>query len=177
MRVGSGARGLWWGLGLIAVGLGGVLLFHQTGPGRAPFSGWGSGGYYDKGTYTSNGERIYYLGIDSDGNRVKFRGGPHWFNAMGGSCVNCHGPDGRGGYPVMMGTKVPSDIRYNALSSGEHDHGEPGEEAVAYSDQDIRRAITEGLEPDGNRLDPTMPKFALEPEDLEDLLQFLKTLD
>jgi len=171
-------KSLLWGLGFILLGFAGISMVHHSGPGMAPFSGWGGGGFYDKGSYASNGERIYYLGIDSQGERIRTRGGPHWLRAMGGSCVNCHGKDGHGGFPVMMGTKVPSDIRYQALTSGEHGHdGEEGEEGHRYTDEDILKAITEGVEPDGNRLDPTMPRWKMAEKDLVDLLEFLKSLE
>lgn len=168
---------LWWGGALIILGLGGMSFFHGAGGGIAPFSGWGGGGYFDKGSWSSNGERIYYLGIDGDGDRIRTRGGPHWLYAMGGGCVNCHGPDGRGGFPVMMGTKVPPDIRYGSLVSGEQGHdGDDDGEGHRYTDEDIMRAITEGVEPDGEPLDPTMPRWKMDQEDLADLLDYLKTL-
>ena len=171
-------KNLWWGVGLIVVGLAGMSFFHACGTRVAPFSGWGGGGVLDKGSYASNGERIYYLGIDSEGNRIRTRGGPHWIRAMGGSCVNCHGADGQGRLPVMMGTKLPADIRYQALTSGEHGHdGEDGEAGPVYTDEDIMRAITDGVEPDGKRLDPTMPRWKMADQDLRDLVDYLKTLD
>ena len=168
-------RTLWWGLGLLILGIAGICL---SGAGRGsmtPFSGWGAGGTYDKGSYASNGERIYYLGIDSDGQRIRFRGGPHWLRMMGGSCVNCHGPNGKGGLPVMMGTHLPGDIRYSALVSGKH-HGEEEGEGEAYTDEDIRRAIREGVEPSGESMDRTMPRWNMSDVDLDDLLEYLKEL-
>ena len=78
----------------------------------------------------------------------------------------------------MMGTKVPPDIRYQALTSGEQGHvGEEGEEGHRYTDEEILKAITEGVEPDGKRLDPTMPRWKIKDQDLKDLLEYLKTLD
>ena len=178
MRPARSKKTLLWGVGLILAGFAGVTLFHAGGAGMAPFSGWGNGGIFDKGSYSSNGERIYYLGIDSQGERIRIRGGPHWLNSMGGSCVNCHGADGRGGFPVMMGTKVPPDIRYKALASGAREtRGEEAEKEQPYTDEDIRRAITEGVEPDGKRLDPTMPRWQMEKDDLGDLLEYLKSLE
>lgn len=46
-----------------------------------------------------------------------------WVQMGGVGCVACHGVHGRGGVPVMMGTAVPPDIRYEALIKGEYVHG------------------------------------------------------
>lgn len=168
---------LWWGIGLIVLGLAGISFFRMAAPrATAPFSGWGSGGFYDLGAYASNGERVYYLGVDGGGKRIRTKGGPRWLYAMGGSCVNCHGPDGRGGFPVMMGTKVPGDIRFASLASGEQGHGGEDSNGHRYTEGDVKRAIRDGVEPDGKRLDPTMPKYAMDDGDLDDLIGFLKTL-
>ena len=45
-----------------------------------------------------NGEVIYYHGYNNRGDAIPFRGGPHWMYMHGGSCVDCHGRDGRGGF-------------------------------------------------------------------------------
>ncbi|MFV1957391.1 MAG: c-type cytochrome [bacterium] len=170
---------LWLGLGLLVVGIAGLYLSRTGGRHMASFSGWGGGGVFDKGSYASNGERIYYLGIDADGQLIPFKGGPHWLRGIGGSCVNCHGPEGKGGLPVMMGTHIPGDIRYSALVSGRH-HGEAeGEEKgeeQAYTDADIKRAIREGIEPSGEKMDKTMPRWKISDQDLDDLLDYLREL-
>ena len=70
------------------------------------------------------------------------------------------------------------DIRYQTLTAEEH--GEEGKEEMEhgpYTDEDIKRAITEGVEPDGEPLDWPMPRWSMSDEDLDDLLEFLKTLD
>lgn len=124
--------------------------------------------------YATSGERIYYLGVDENRRRIPFEGGPMWLYMHGGSCVSCHGADGRGGRPVMMGTEIPPDIRYHHLIEEEH---EEGEEHPPYADETIKRAITQGLNPAGEPLDYTMPRFRMTEEQLNDLLEFLKTLD
>ena len=172
-------RTLWWGLGLLILGIAGICLYGAGSRHMASFSGWGAGGTYDKGSYASNGERIYYLGIDGDGQRIRFRRGPHWLRMRGGACVNCHGPEGKGGLPVMMGTHIPGDIRYSALISGKH-HGEAGDEQKseeqAYTDEGIKKAIREGIEPSGKSLDRTMPRWDISDKDMNDLLEYLKKL-
>jgi len=124
--------------------------------------------------FTSNGEMIYYTGINAQGERIPFTGGPRWLYMHGGGCASCHGEDGRGGVPVMMGTAIPSDIRYHHLIEEEH---EEGEEHPPYTDELIKRAITQGLDPAGKPLDLTMPRWQMSEEDLNDLLEFLKTLE
>jgi hypothetical protein len=39
----------------------------------------------------------------------------------------------------------------------------------------LRRAITRGLDPDGKRLDPAMPRWSMSEQDLTDLVDFLKS--
>lgn len=76
----------------------------------------------------------------------------------------------------MMGTAVPKDIRYKSLTVEEHEHGGEKEKHPRYTDKLIRRAITDGLNPAGERLDRTMPRYKMTEEDLEDLVEFIKTL-
>jgi len=75
---------------------------------------------------------------------------------------------------MMMRVFEVPDIRYKTLTAGEH-----GEEMrhEPYTDETIKRAITEGVEPDGERLEWPMPRWRMSEEDLDDLLEFLKTLD
>ncbi len=117
----------------------------------------------------SNGELIYFTGVNAEGKRIPFTGGPPWLYMHGGGCASCHGEDGRGGYPVMMVTAIPPDIRYSHLT-------EESEEHPPYTDELIKRAITKGLDPAGKPLDPAMPRWQMSEEDLNDLLDFLKML-
>lgn len=134
-------------------------------------------GGYGKRSFSSNGERIYYTGTSERTGLILFQGGPMWLRMHGGSCVNCHRTTGKGGIPVMMGTAIPSDIRYKTLTVKEHHHeGEKEEEHPPYTDELIRRAITKGLNPAGNSLDRTMPRFIITKEDLDDVIEYLKTL-
>ena len=134
-------------------------------------------GFAHEHLFTSNGERIYITGVSERTGRIPFQGGPMWLRMHGGSCANCHGVTGKGGVPVMMGTAIPSDIRYKTLTVKEHHHeGEKEEEHPPYTDELIRRAITRGLNPAGKHLDRTMPRFIMTKEDLNDVIEYLKTL-
>ena len=127
--------------------------------------------------FKSSGERIYYTGIGINGYPIRFYGGPMWVRMHGGGCVSCHGVHGRGGVPVMMGTAIPTDIRYKALIGKEkHAHGGK-EKEHHYTDALIKRAITQGLEADGELMDLTMPRWQMSEADLNALIEYLKTLE
>lgn len=127
--------------------------------------------------FKSPGERIYYTGIGVNGYPIFRYGGPMWERMHGGGCVSCHGTHGRGGVPVMMGTAIPTDIRYKALTGKvKHTHG--GEEkGHHYTDALIKRAITKGIEADEELLDWTMPRWQMSEADLDALIDYLKTLE
>ncbi|HUV74627.1 MAG TPA: cytochrome c [Anaerolineae bacterium] len=124
--------------------------------------------------YVSNGQTIYFTGRNQRGQRIPFEDAPMWLSTHGGSCASCHGADGQGGAPVMMGTEIPGDIRYHHLTEEEH---EEGEEHPPYTDELIKRAITLGLDPAGEPLDLTMPRWRMSDQDLDDLIEFLKMLN
>jgi hypothetical protein len=130
-----------------------------------------------KEEFTSNGEMIYHTGYNQRGQRIPIQGGPGWIYMHGGACVNCHGVDGKGGgIPHMCTEEVPS-ISYRDLTLEEHgEHSEEGEEHPPYTDETIKQAIREGLNPAGESLDPCMPRWQMTDEDLEDMLEYLKTL-
>jgi mono/diheme cytochrome c family protein len=90
------------------------------------------------------------------------------------SCADCHGADGKGGSGrMMMWLFEAPDIRYSVLTV--QGHGGHGDEPP-YTDELIKRAITQGLDSEGNRLDPPMPVWQMSDEDLDDLIEFLKNL-
>ncbi len=156
-----------WGSGGMFMGPG---MMRGLGPGM--MRGW-SWGWPGKQSFASNGERIYYTGISARTGPILASGGPMWVGMGGVGCVACHGVHGRGGIPVMMGTALPADIRYEALIKGEYEHGK---KETPYTDALIKRAITEGLDPDGEALDWTMPRWKMAEEDFADLLTYLRTL-
>jgi cytochrome c oxidase subunit 2 len=135
---------------------------------------YGQDRYYPPGccqgptNFTSNGESIYFTGINEEGERIPFNGGPYWLLNHGGSCVNCHGRDGKGGIiPMMCGVSTP-DIRYSSLTGGEHGH--------EFTDEDIENAIVKGIDHDGDQLDWCMPRWQMSDKDVNDTINYLKVL-
>jgi mono/diheme cytochrome c family protein len=47
---------------------------------------------------------------------------------------------------------------------------------VPYNDDLLKRAITKGIDANGESLDPTMPRWYMPEKDLNDLVTYIKTL-
>ena len=131
------------------------------------------------GGYRSNGEQIYFTATSQRGTPITSDMGMGMMRGGTMACASCHGPDGRGGQVrMMMRVSEAPDIRYKTLTAAEHgEEGEEGMEHEPYTDETIKRAITEGIEPDGKPLEWPMPRWTMSDEDLNDLLEFLKTLE
>ncbi|MBI2844737.1 MAG: cytochrome c [Armatimonadetes bacterium] len=155
-----------------------VLGFRPIGAGgpAGPGPGQMMRGPFQPSEFSSNGQRIYYTATSRSGEPIAFTGGPPWLYMHGGSCVDCHGPDGRGGYLVPMTSQMAPDIRYSTLTSERHEEGEEMEHPP-YTKALTRRAITRGLDPAGQPLDPAMPRWRMSEGDIDDLVDYLKTLD
>lgn len=134
------------------------------------------------GRFDSNGERIYFTGTSSSGDQIRSQmPGMHRMPGGGMACADCHGPNGRGGtFRMMMGSYHAPDIRYKILTAERHEHEggvEDHEEHPPYTDETIKRAITDGVDPAGEPLAFPMPRWQISDSDLNDLLDYLKTLE
>lgn len=93
--------------------------------------------------------------------------------ALAFPCIQCHLPDGSG---AAEGGRIVPPITREALARprARRDGAElarPGYDALG-----LARAIEQGLDPDGRELDLAMPRYALDPRDLADLLAYLDVL-
>jgi len=70
---------------------------------------------------------------------------------------------------MMFPTPTP-DIRYSTLTG-------PHEASAGWTDAQIARAVREGVEPDGEELDPMMPRWDMDETDMRDIINYLKELD
>lgn len=125
--------------------------------------------------FESSGAAIYYTGYNQEGEAIPFTEGPRWLLVHGGGCAECHGPTGEGGRLMMMTLKLAPNIQYEYLT--EETAREADEEPLPYTDLLLKRAITEGLDPAGEPLDPLMPRWHATEIELDDLVEFLKMLD
>lgn len=176
-------------VGLLA--LGASLLLAACGPAR-PFGMMGGGGRDVGREFDSNGEQIYFTATSQRGTAISFdmaSGGVMGNMPMmrGGmmACADCHGPNGHGGrVQMMMATFTAPDIRWETLTAADHgheeaeeDHGDDEMEHPPYSEETLKRAITQGVNPAGEPLAWPMPRWRMSDADLNDLIAYLKTLD
>jgi len=128
-------------------------------------------------SYNSNGEQIYFTGVNSRGEFITYSGGPGFGGMMNSvvSCVSCHGSDGRGGLHWMHMQRMDApDIRYSSLSMELEEHQGAGHDV--YNLEDFRLAVIDGSHPDGEPLDENMPNWQINDADLADLFEYIKTL-
>jgi cytochrome c oxidase subunit 2 len=143
----------------------------------------GNGTSWGVGSFDSNGKRIYFTATSEGGSAITYTRGPsNGMMMMGGSlsCASCHGTDARGGKHTMhMETMYASDIRWSALS-GEHnvEHADTGEQHkhLAYNFEAFRNSVERGKHPDGDELQKDMPRWNISDKDLQDLMDYLKSL-
>lgn len=165
----------------VIFGLGIVLLLvgcnSQTDREKGNGTNWGVG------SFDSNGKRIYFTATSERGTPISFKGGPaSGMMMMGGNiaCVSCHGTDARGGkHNMNMETMDAPDIRWSALSGGQHEEQTDMEEQhkhETYNFETFRIAVENGKHPDGDELKKDMPRWKMSDEDLQDLMEYLKSL-
>jgi len=122
------------------------------------------------------GKRLYGRGEGISGARMSARVGLADIAIDGPpvACGNCHGADGRG---RPEGAIRPPDITWRELTKPyghEHDNGR---RHPAFDERSVAIAVTRGLDPAGNRLDPAMPRYALSEPELAALIAYLKRLE
>jgi Cytochrome c. len=115
------------------------------------------------------GEWIYRTGTDRNGTPIPFSGGM----MMRASCVTCHGSDGRGRTTPMF---TSPNLTYANLTDPKGLLQPDGSRGPTYTDATLKRAVTEGIDPQGAHLAWPMPQWQLTDQEWLDLLSYLKTL-
>lgn len=118
----------------------------------------------------STGGRIFRYGLDDDGNVIPRSGG---MMMMRSGCAGCHGSDGTGRSTAMF---VSPDITYANLTDPAGMREPDGSRGHVYTDETIRRAVTEGVDTEGEPLSWPMPQWRLTDGQWTALLDYLKTL-
>ena len=132
-----------------------------------------AGGWKDE-----SGEENYFTTTDKNGNRIGYMAGPNFGGMMMGAyltCAACHGPDAHGGQHVThMQTMYAPPIYYGAFTNMMAEESGGTQEPGGYTLEAFRKAVLDGEHPDGDRLDPDLPRWQMSDEDLADLFAFLK---
>lgn len=127
-------------------------------------------GQYQPEHFESEGEQLYFTGVDSSGKQMVAVGGHHHMQMHGGSCVTCHGAKKEGG--VRMWPRfwvVAPALSIEALSI-QHDDGHSH---AAYDKRSLKRAIEDGIGPDGEPLHETMPRWKMSEASMHALIDYL----
>ncbi|MHC6225781.1 cytochrome c/ABC transporter substrate-binding protein [Pseudomonas sp. X10] len=121
------------------------------------------------------GKRLYREGLSSSDAQVVARVGASGMSVPASvlPCASCHGNDGRG---RAEGGVRPAVLDWQRLALGQGNRQVNGRQYPAYGDASLARAIQEGVDPAGNRLDPAMPRFVLSTADQRNLTAYLKRL-
>lgn len=106
----------------------------------------------------ANGRSIFMTGRDLAGRRITASPRP-----LRASCMQCHNADGSGGVHLPGGA-VSADLRHNALVTGQH---------PPYTVTLLERAISTGVDNQGQKLDPVMPRWRMSKADLHDVALYV----
>jgi cytochrome c oxidase subunit II len=122
------------------------------------------------------GETIFRAGT-FDGQLIPRRGGPGGMMSSGmmgsAGCAACHGLDGRGRRTPMF---TSPNITYSNLTDAGGLLDPDGSRGPTYTDATLRRAVTQGVDPSGDKLDAAMPRWHLANQEWSALLAYLKSL-
>jgi hypothetical protein len=135
----------------------------------APVCGGSSGGA--PSDPLALGERSFDTGVGVNGQPIVRTGG--YGMMMSSGCASCHGYDGLG--RVMMMFTTPN-VTYANLTDPAGMVDPDGRRGPTFTDDQIRRAITQGIDADGSTLSTVMPRWQLSDQDWADLLLFMKSL-
>lgn len=119
------------------------------------------------------GRTIYFDGTSPSGGEITAIVGDAVLPGSALPCASCHGADGLG---RAEGGVLPPEITWRSLTkSYGHDHR--GRRHAAFDERSVARAISEGVDPSQNVLDPAMPRYSLSRDDLHSLVAYLKVLE
>ena len=127
-------------------------------------------------TAQSWGKQIYFEGTSPTGGEITAVVGTEGVTlpASAVPCASCHGTDGLG---RPEGGVLPPDIRWSELTKGYGHVHEDGRKHPAFDENSLARLIRTGLDPASNRLDASMPLYAMSVEDMDSLVAYIRHLE
>ena len=119
------------------------------------------------------GRKIYVEGVGSEPNSITATLSGTEIPGSILPCANCHGKDGKG---KPEGGIVPTNVTWDKLTGNYGAVTANGRKHGPYTASKVKRAITMGLDADGNELNGAMPRYKMSLEDLSNLMAYLKIL-
>jgi len=119
------------------------------------------------------GKRLYLegLGVSGEAIRATVQGDV----PLSGTQVTCQSCHGRSGMGTIESGKIPPAIAGPFLFSPDY-RTRIQRQRPAYTDKTLARAIRDGIDAAGQRLDPLMPRFQLSDRDVAALTAYLRQL-
>lgn len=106
----------------------------------------------------ANGRSIFMTGRDSNGRAITASPSP-----FRSSCMKCHNANGSGGVHLPDGA-ISADLRHKALVTDQH---------PAYTVTLLERAISTGVDNQGEKLNTVMPRWRMSKTDLHDVALYV----
>ncbi len=130
----------------------------------------------DLGPREQAGKRIYVSGESPSGGEIVVKLGRDGSTLPGSvaPCSSCHGADGTG--RPEGGVRPPAIVWSELAKPYGHTHA-GGRKHPPFTDGSLARALREGVDPAGNALDVSMPRYAMTDEDLGSLAAYLRRLE
>lgn len=124
----------------------------------------------------ARGKQIYTSGTSPSATGITAQVGVDGFAlpASAMPCASCHGTDARG---RPEGGVIPSNITWGHLTQSYGHQHSYGRDHPAFNADTVARAISAGVDPAGNRLDVTMPRYSMSWDDLNALLAYLQKIE
>ena len=121
------------------------------------------------------GRQVYLKGTSPSGNDILAYIGKSVMEMPGSAatCVSCHGVDGRG---LREHGIEATSIVWEDLTRSYTDRRIKKRLHPPYDGTTLVRAVVEGIDPAGNRLDDTMPRYRMSEKDFDHLIAYLKVI-
>lgn len=120
------------------------------------------------------GKQIYLRGESSSGKKITAMLGEIDVPASTMNCAGCHGLRGEG---KTEGGVTAGNLTWSNLVKG-YGHTHPsGRKHGAFNEKLFNRSVVQGLDPAGNELARAMPRYEMAPEDLADIIAYLKRIE
>ena len=120
------------------------------------------------------GKAIYLRGESSSGKEIKAIVGDMDLPGSTLTCAGCHGLRGEG--KTEGGVTAGNLTWSNLVKTYGHTHPS-GRKHGPFDEKLFTRSLVQGLDPAGNQMAVAMPRFEMSPEDLADLIAYLKRIE